>query len=505
MVKEKRWLLEKLGLISILVFAFLIRIRQAGLYSYWADDVDYLRMSTELFTVPFSESWTAAAPLYLVFQALFREIFTSHILLLLLPISFGILSVYFIYYLGYRLYNKQTGYFAALLLALSPIHIHYSLELKPYTLSMALTVLSFYFFKEVVSENTTKKSWVFLGLVNSCLLYTHYYSIVILFIESMLILSYRQRMKEAFYALLTVNGLVFLLFVPWFGFLVYSNMHRMFTYNPTWISDWTWLSPVITFIRMSAGYHCPRKLGFLIAISFLLLLVWGLFRSLTLKKREALFSEILMLVLFFSPIALASIGSMFSNIYLDRYLLFVSIPLYLLVAHGMASVNSKVLQMLITILLTLSFFMPLSFIYLNRIPRENAGVYMRKDVENFSYFVRNTIHDGDVVISSSGAIISVLEHYLGYDLKQPLVSLKAMEFDRLGSLIEKTLQFNTDYIPRFLPSAILNEKRLWLIHTSWPTSHDENKEVLEFMDRFYDPVIHKHFYGIECILYEKKK
>lgn len=492
---------EKICLLFILVFAFFLRIRQAGLYSYWADDVDYLLLSSDFLSVLTGKTQAVAAPFFLILLKIWQSIFDLHITLLLLPIFISVLSVYFFYYLGATLYDGQTGLLTSFILALSPINIHYSQELKPYTLFIAVVVLSVLFYSRFFVESEVKKNSLYLGLTNAFLLYTHYYGILVIAVENVFLFLHRKKFSHHVRIFFRFNGLSFLLFLPWVLFILYNHLVKMFGYNTTWISEWRFSMIFQTFMRMSAGYHCPRKLGIIISVLFFSFLLYGLYRVYKNRDEVKLLSNQLLLGFFFFPIVITSVGAFFANVYLDRYLVFIIVPLYLLVAHGITMVPSQMFRAVAIIGLSLLFLMPLSFIYLNRIPREDAGIFMRKDVVCCAYFIRNNLQKSDCIISSSCSIIAVLNYYLGERLPQPLVTLKASEFERMGPLIDEAVKYNSYIIPHFLPRVVLNQKKVWLIHTSWPSSIDENRDIKTYMETFYKPLIVKHFHGIELILY----
>ena len=73
-------------------------------------------------------------PAYLVRMHLWIRLFSdSELSIRILPLLSGLLSIVAIQALARRLAGDKAGFFAALLLALSPTHIWYSHEARPYS------------------------------------------------------------------------------------------------------------------------------------------------------------------------------------------------------------------------------------------------------------------------------------------------------------------------------------------------------------------------------------
>ena len=77
---------------------------------------------------------------------------------------FGVLSIFMIYKLGKVLFNLEIGLLSALILAISPFHIHYSQEARPYSLLMVLSLISTYYFVKFIKSHHEKN---FRGKFNS--------------------------------------------------------------------------------------------------------------------------------------------------------------------------------------------------------------------------------------------------------------------------------------------------------------------------------------------------
>jgi mannosyltransferase len=120
-------------------------------------------------------------PLYFFLLVPFYILSRSEWTLRLVSVISGIISIPLIYLLGKRLFNKKIGLISALLLAISPFHLYYSQELRPYSLFLFFSLQFFYLSYLALESDRTP---YYLGMVATFVLgfYTHTYMILPLFI-----------------------------------------------------------------------------------------------------------------------------------------------------------------------------------------------------------------------------------------------------------------------------------------------------------------------------------
>jgi len=97
-------------------------------------------------------------------------------------VFFGILTVYFTYLLGIRLFNRRIANISAFFMALSSFHVYYCQELRMYPMLLFLMLASFYFFLRLLEKPGIIHAAGFV-LVSGLALITHYYAIYIFAIE----------------------------------------------------------------------------------------------------------------------------------------------------------------------------------------------------------------------------------------------------------------------------------------------------------------------------------
>lgn len=158
----------KLVLILILGLGLrLVNINQ----SLWLDEASQAQMSS----LSLTQIWTARGgdfhpPLFYFLAHFWLQLGHSEIWLRLLPVSFGVLNILVVYRLAQKLVSR--GHLAALLMAVAPFHIYYSQEFRAYSLLSLLGTLSMYFL--------LRQKYLWLALVNTLLLYTHYSSVFLI-------------------------------------------------------------------------------------------------------------------------------------------------------------------------------------------------------------------------------------------------------------------------------------------------------------------------------------
>jgi mannosyltransferase len=121
-----------LPIILILLLATILRLYQLGRESLWIDEFHSLDR-TETLKFGFRVLYFALLRAWMSFG-------TSDAWLRGLSVIFGIGSVFLIYQLGYRLVGRAVGFISAFAVAVSPLFIFHSQEVRMYMLSTFLTM-----------------------------------------------------------------------------------------------------------------------------------------------------------------------------------------------------------------------------------------------------------------------------------------------------------------------------------------------------------------------------
>ena len=138
---------KKYGLlILILILASFLRLFLLGHESLWADELASLRSVR----IDLENRFSINRILYFLILKFWLLFGDSESWLRLPSVIFGVISVFLVYLLGAKLFDKTTGLIAALLLTLSPLAIFHSQEVRMYMLSvficLAGTLAATYYF-----------------------------------------------------------------------------------------------------------------------------------------------------------------------------------------------------------------------------------------------------------------------------------------------------------------------------------------------------------------------
>jgi mannosyltransferase len=240
-------------------------------------------------------------------------------------------------------YTFFAALFAALLITFSNIHIFYSQETRTYELVVLLTVISIGLFLRLL--NTRKKYLYFLLiLVNAALLYTHYLSLFVPLSQLLVSLFYvKSNIRFTVFFFCTFL-LTIICFIPW----LHVPLNNLPKPGKFWLNAADFGNFKGVFISF---------LGNKIALVFSsLLLIYGCWKYFS--ERRSLISmapELFLFILFFFPVVVTYFLSAKIPVFLLRYLLFASVPLYILIAFitDFGIKNEKVKYLVAIILLIL--------------------------------------------------------------------------------------------------------------------------------------------------------
>ena len=291
-------------------------------------------------------------PLYFLLLHVFIKLFGIGTFTVRFPaLIFSSLTASFIYLLGERGSGRRTGVIAALLFTFSNYHFGFAQEARVYALFGLLSTMSMYFFLGMV--NAPRKSGAFIGLciVNVLLPYAHFFGWLVIGIQATLMLFKNIRTGTLLKFGISV-GVAALCYLPYLPiFLDRTSIS---------VSDGTWLSAP----SMEEPYNMIWRWSNepVVAVLFLAF-IFVVFTWNTILMRKGGYYvrpvESISLLWFVVPFVLMFLISCKVPIFLDRYLVFVSIGFYLMLAlcfervwirkwSGWVLSSAAVLAMLVT-------------------------------------------------------------------------------------------------------------------------------------------------------------
>ena len=230
--------------------------------------------------------------------------------------------------IGEKFFNLKTGITAALIFTFSTMHIFFSHEARVYSLFSLLTALSLFFFLEIAKNPKAKNNYFFLFFSNLLLIYSHYFGFFVIAIQ-LFSLLFIYRNFGALKKMLIILVTLLICYIP--NTIVFINRFLVTTRNGTWVAP-----PKLTQGYGFLNLFINNRYNMLVLI--LILLVSGiiLMRQKKISEKIKLFSENIsfkiILTWFLVPYFTMFLISFKFPVFIDRYILYTSIPFYLLIA-----------------------------------------------------------------------------------------------------------------------------------------------------------------------------
>lgn len=169
-------------LIVVLIFALGLRLIGIG-QSLWLDEA----ISANVAKMPIGEIVKNFSigdfhpPIFYWFLDLWAKFFGNHVIMLRLSsVLFSLITIYFVYLIGKKIKNKKIGILAALFLAINPLFVYYSQELRMYSMATMWLIIGFYYFVKIKSEKYLKRDLVIFNLMMALAFGTFYGSIFLI-------------------------------------------------------------------------------------------------------------------------------------------------------------------------------------------------------------------------------------------------------------------------------------------------------------------------------------
>lgn len=325
----------------------------------------------------------------------------------LLPALAGIATVGLAAVVGARIVSRRAGLLAALLLAISPLHLHYSQEAKSYALQMLLALAVFGLAHRLHETRSTRVALV-LGLVAALDLYTHN---VGLFVVGGVFVAYVafERGWQGYRPWLLAGATALLAYLPWLGILLRQASVGDASYAwlaSSWRAEFPW-QILRSLAALSHGSLPPvrnhvTQLGWnaWIGLGIALLLAAA---GLAVRRRWALRDAALRLpIAVVLPLAGLFVYSIvFTPVYVVGRVDAAVLPLLvILIASGTEAMRPR-----------LRALVPLAFIGLAILPLELLmRVDHRSQERTITASLREAFRPGDVLVSTG--FNGCLRHYL---------------------------------------------------------------------------------------------
>jgi len=434
-----------LFLILIILVGAVLRIYGLSFESLWQDELHTaLTVNSSL-----KESFDIDLhpPLYYILIYSWSKNFgNTDISLRFFSAIFGIISIFLIFLVSRLLFDYRIGLLSSFILAISEFHVYYSQEAKMYSLLTFFVILSIYFFIKLLQKD--KLRYV-IGYIISTIfcIYTHLYGIFILLVGNVYFLSFIKKRSTKVKVKRWIYIQLFL-FIPW----VFFSTQK-----------------ITNFIFINFNRHLPKPDLYLILNTFNNYTVSGSVFFVTLfllgigsliKNEENNKKNIGFVLLWLSlPILVSYIFSFlhFSILYSPRYVIFCSIPYYILIAKGLFNVKWHFLRIfLLTGLIIVSTYSFKNY-YTTKCKTDWKSVA--------SYLKQTTKGEEAVLLLDTTWTRESMKRY--YDGTAEIILLK-YKYDQNLNLVYPYQNLKEDRNFNILIEKLKKYRAFWLIYIEFP-------------------------------------
>ncbi len=421
-------LVTGLILLGILFFALFLRLYRIEDESLHPDEVTTL---TCVYEHTFSDAYHVArrldppmAPLYFLFEYVWsRTVGLTVLRMHLLSALFSAAALLVVYLIGSELHGRLTGLIAAALLAVSPIHVYYSLEIRNYSITFLLGALSLYTLIRAVAR-PGRRAWTLNCLVDLLLGMSHLFA-NLLFVPQAVFLLACHRRRVVLLPWGAAHLLVVLVVCVWLGTCDIPGIRVVSGFIPT--MSWGGVREMCA--SLAGAPYCwglysaqtsmvDGAMITLLLLGILTLAVNGALlgragaaavdRRVSSAKLKA--PVLIFLTLVIPPLVLVLMTYGYAPCFLPRYVLYSAVAAPLLFALSVTAVRSSFFRLFMAVSLVLLNTLMADAMFHNR-PQRSTWIPLTR-------FLRETVKPEDRVFVFGAPFITGIEMLAPFSPKQ---------------------------------------------------------------------------------------
>jgi mannosyltransferase len=350
-----------------------------------------------------------------------------------LPSLFSSLAVIYIYKCGARFFSFGTGITASLLYVFSTHSVYYAHDCRVYSLFVFLTAASLYFFIKIVSAENNRKDVIVLILVNSLMVYAHYFGFIVWFVEFVFVLLYA---RESLKIILMLFGISFLVYIPQVFVLGDRFFHSA---AGTWVKEPNGLEAIYNMVWKFSNMPVTAVLCILILVGSVAVLI--------IRKEKWSQPEKFVSFAFVLPFISMYFISFAIPVYNPRYLTFL-LPAYYISISFLAFriFSNEKYKMLVPLILVLAFALS-----------TDPDPDKKREARAVTEFVNRIRTPNDLVIMCTHEFLTNYAYYTD----KKLFRIKGNdEYSALENELLKQNIYPVRNIKEIHPSLLQNAKRI---------------------------------------------
>lgn len=515
--------LKQAGFIFIFACALALRFYCINKYDLWFDELisnyyayDNIALLAKINHVPvFSifNRYIACDPssvLYYFLVYIYSFLFGAGKALRALSAVLSASSLVILYKLTRQFFDKRTGVYAILLMALSPMQIWYAQEARAYAAAVFLSVSTVYFFIRALRTNRLLYLSLFaVSCISLC--YATYYCVFLLFPMGIMFIFNRRRQSNTRWALTSL--IVLLSVVP---LLPVFAKHMSSVKGGFWLSAPSLRIMLNSFTVFIMGYSSGIWQIYTAPVIFLGLYIYGFYCYCRRDSKNAIPLSLLFL---FPVAAVYFISRYVTPLYLYRQLLIFTPFYYIFIARGLRVIRNNLFRKAVTIIVFL--YLGISLInyyngYMLSFPGERKyfypGIHMKKNYSDVISYVNKSLEKGDAIITTDIQSYVIFASFLkGYTIRKRGIEIgyffypyaaeyclgtKALvKFLDMDNLSYETGKLHGWWLKDGLkmPSEIRLDgtpfKRIWLVSSAWHINgvlQRNSRSIREYMSGKYE-------------------
>jgi len=385
-------------LYTVFAVGILLRIFKLGSQSVWIDEFITAGFAADknlLYVTLDSLANNPHPPLFFILEHLICSLIGySEISIRLLPLCFGIISMFVFYKLVRMFFSEQISLIAVFLFCISPYQVYYSQEARNYTMFLMVSMLMMYYFIISIKYNSFVFGkfvlWSIIGI------YTHTFSLLLLLIMNSLIFTvYKEEIRLNLW--IKAQAIIAIFFLPICIFYIKGFSGQEYYHNVGML-----LAPMHTIknyiFGITIGWNIFTIAAFIAAIYIMMV---GVF---TYRQKH---SKILQIMLWVTALFILTpwlISLLMSKpIYSERLFILVSALVLIILAVGISYLSDYGIALAVAVILAINCTALFNYYFNEK--------YQKSDYKDQFLQIEKQWKEGDAIVHSFVSSYASFEFY----------------------------------------------------------------------------------------------